>query len=103
MFTEQYLDELLSTPSQALIEAIKKLDGDIMILGAGGKVGPTLSLMAKRAVDAANGGCGSACLTHDLLIGLFIAQHDGHFQPLGDALHFLNGQHIFQKAIGFFF
>ncbi len=53
MFTEQYLDELLSTPSQALVEDVKKLDGDIMILGAGGKVGPTLSLMAKRAVDAA--------------------------------------------------
>ncbi|MBQ2956530.1 MAG: NAD(P)-dependent oxidoreductase [Clostridia bacterium] len=53
MFTEQYLDELLSTPSQALIEDVKKLEGDIMILGAGGKVGPTLSLMAKRAVEAA--------------------------------------------------
>jgi len=56
MFNEQYLDELLSTPSQALIEDIKKLDGDIMILGAGGKVGPTLSIMAKRAADAAGTG-----------------------------------------------
>ena len=56
MFNEQYLDELLSTPSQALIEDIKKLDGDIMILGAGGKVGPTLSVMAKRAADAAGSG-----------------------------------------------
>ena len=56
MFNEQYLDELLSTPSQALIEDIKKLEGDIMILGAGGKVGPTLSVMAKRAADAAGSG-----------------------------------------------
>jgi nucleoside-diphosphate-sugar epimerase len=32
---------------------LKTLSGDIMILGAGGKVGPTLALMAKRAVDAA--------------------------------------------------
>lgn len=56
MFTEQYLDELLSTPSQALIEDVMKLDGDIMILGAGGKVGPTLSMMAKRAVDVAGYG-----------------------------------------------
>ena len=53
MFNEQYLDELLSKPSQGLIEDVRKLDGDIMILGAGGKVGPTLSLMAKRAVEAA--------------------------------------------------
>jgi len=53
MFDEQYLDKLLSTPGQGLIEDMKKLDGDIMILGAGGKVGPTLSMMAKRAVEAA--------------------------------------------------
>ena len=53
MFNEQYLDALLSTPSQALIADVKDMEGDIMILGAGGKVGPTLSIMAKRAVDAA--------------------------------------------------
>lgn len=53
MFNEQYLDELLSMPGQGVIEDIKKLDGDIMILGAGGKVGPTLSVMARRAVEAA--------------------------------------------------
>lgn len=53
MFNEMQLDAMLSTPSQALIEDIQKLDGDIMILGAGGKVGPTLSLMARRAVEAA--------------------------------------------------
>jgi len=46
------LDELLSRPSPGLIESLKTLSGDIMILGAGGKVGPTLALMAKRAVDA---------------------------------------------------
>lgn len=53
MFNEQYLDELLSVPGPGVIEDIKKLDGDIMILGAGGKVGPTLSVMARRAVEAA--------------------------------------------------
>jgi len=47
------LDELLSRPSPALVESVKNLSGDIRILGAGGKVGPTLALMAKRAVDAA--------------------------------------------------
>jgi hypothetical protein len=47
------LDELLSRPNPHLVETLKHLSGDIMILGAGGKVGPTLALMAKRAVDAA--------------------------------------------------
>ena len=53
MFSEAQLDEVLSTSGSALIEDIAKLDGDIMILGAGGKIGPTLAVMAKRAVMAA--------------------------------------------------
>ncbi len=53
MFDEQQLDALLSAPSAALVQEIRDMDGDIMILGAGGKVGPTLSLMARRAVEEA--------------------------------------------------
>ncbi len=52
MWNEAQLDEALSTPSQALIDDMARLDGDIMIIGAGGKVGPTLSVIAKRAVEA---------------------------------------------------
>ena len=52
MWTEEWLDRELSTPSAALIEDLKKLDGDIMILVAGGKVGPTLSVMLQRACNA---------------------------------------------------
>ncbi len=51
--TVRQLEELLSTPSEPLIELVKSLDGDVMVLGAGGKIGPTLARMAKRAVDAA--------------------------------------------------
>jgi len=51
--TVEELDELLSRPYDELIESVKTLDGDIMILGAGGKVGPTIAMMAKRAVEAA--------------------------------------------------
>jgi nucleoside-diphosphate-sugar epimerase len=51
--TVEELDELLSRPTEGLVEFMKGLDGDLMILGAGGKVGPTLAEMAKRAVDAA--------------------------------------------------
>lgn len=46
------LEELLSTPSAELIEYFRTLEGDIMILGAGGKIGPSMAMMAKRAVDA---------------------------------------------------
>src|SRR3569623_2662522 len=43
------LDELLCRPTQALIDDLKKVDGDIMILGVGGKMGPTLAGLAKAA------------------------------------------------------
>jgi hypothetical protein len=43
------LEDILSTPGKGLEEDLGRLDGDIMILGVGGKVGPTLAIMAKRA------------------------------------------------------
>lgn len=44
------LDDLLSRPSQALIDDLGKVDGDIMILGVAGKMGPTLAGLAKAAL-----------------------------------------------------
>jgi nucleoside-diphosphate-sugar epimerase len=44
------LDELLCRPSQALIDDLQNLDGDIMILGVAGKMGPTLAGLAKAAL-----------------------------------------------------
>jgi nucleoside-diphosphate-sugar epimerase len=49
------LDERLSTPSPLAIRALSAIDGDIMLLGAGGKMGPSLARMARRALDAADG------------------------------------------------
>jgi nucleoside-diphosphate-sugar epimerase len=43
------LDELLCRPSQALIDDLARVDGDIMLLGVGGKIGPTLAGLAKAA------------------------------------------------------
>ena len=43
------LEEFLTTPSQALIDDLAMVDGDILVLGAGGKMGPTLAGLAKRA------------------------------------------------------
>ena len=53
MWTEERLNEMLSTPSEALVQDMKRIKGDIMILGAGGKMGPTLCVLAKRASEAA--------------------------------------------------
>src|SRR6202161_4941495 len=44
------LDDLLCRPSQALIDDLGKVDGDIMILGDAGKMGPTLAGLAKAAL-----------------------------------------------------
>ncbi|GAA4525167.1 NAD(P)-dependent oxidoreductase [Brachybacterium paraconglomeratum] len=48
---ERELDELLSRPLPGVGEALAALGGDIVLLGAGGKIGPTMSLMARRALD----------------------------------------------------
>jgi hypothetical protein len=46
------LEEALSEPTPGVIDALASLDGDIVILGVGGKMGPTLARMARRASDA---------------------------------------------------
>jgi uncharacterized protein YbjT (DUF2867 family) len=49
----EHLEDLLSTPTPEVVEALSRLDGDLLILGASGKMGPTLARMARRALDAA--------------------------------------------------
>jgi len=51
--TEQDLINRLSTPSAVDIEAAANLAGDLILLGAGGKMGPTLALRARRAAELA--------------------------------------------------
>ncbi|HEX6956444.1 MAG TPA: NAD-dependent epimerase/dehydratase family protein [Ferrovibrio sp.] len=46
---EEALEEFMTRPSRALAADLKALDGDIMILGVGGKMGPTMARLAKRA------------------------------------------------------
>jgi len=43
------LEDFMTTPSQALIDDLAAIEGDILILGVGGKMGPTLAGLAKRA------------------------------------------------------
>lgn len=49
----EQLEEYLSRPSEQAIEAVGEMDGDLILLGIGGKMGPTLGRMAIRAVQAA--------------------------------------------------
>jgi nucleoside-diphosphate-sugar epimerase len=49
---EAELDEALVTPNAADIETLAQLPGDAIIVGAGGKMGPTLASRVRRAADA---------------------------------------------------
>jgi nucleoside-diphosphate-sugar epimerase len=46
------VEEVLSRPSPALVDTLTRVPGDILVLGVGGKMGPTLARMAKRAEPA---------------------------------------------------
>jgi nucleoside-diphosphate-sugar epimerase len=47
--TPEELDAFLARPSHALIADLAEVEGDIMVLGAGGKMGPTLARLARNA------------------------------------------------------
>jgi nucleoside-diphosphate-sugar epimerase len=47
--SEEMLDDVMTTPSAALVDDLAAVDGDILVLGVGGKMGPTLARMARRA------------------------------------------------------
>jgi nucleoside-diphosphate-sugar epimerase len=50
--SEQELEEILSRPTKDLIKTISRLDGDMLFLGVAGKIGISMAIMAKRAVDS---------------------------------------------------
>ena len=77
------LEAFMSEPTPGLVADLARIDGDIMVLGVGGKMGPTLARMAKRAaperrvigvarfsdpaLKAALEGHGVECIACDLL------------------------------------
>lgn len=54
--TEAELDAALSEPTPAVIETLARHPGDVVLLGAAGKMGPSLARMARRAADAVGDG-----------------------------------------------
>lgn len=51
--TESELEDALSRPTEADSAAMAALEGDLIILGAGGKMGPSLARLARQAADQA--------------------------------------------------
>ncbi|MDR0271659.1 MAG: epimerase, partial [Paenibacillus sp.] len=50
MKTLEELEAKLAEPSQALVKDLSSVDGDILILGVGGKMGPSLARLAQNAI-----------------------------------------------------
>jgi nucleoside-diphosphate-sugar epimerase len=53
MKTTEQLEERMSRPTEADIAAMRDIEGDVLILGIGGKMGPTLAQLVRRSADAA--------------------------------------------------
>lgn len=53
--TEAQLEDALSRPTPGVVADLAHLEGDLLVLGVGGKIGPTLAMMARRALDQAGG------------------------------------------------
>jgi len=51
----QELDDSLSQPHPSVVELFRRRSGNVILLGAGGKMGPSMARMAKRAADEAGG------------------------------------------------
>ena len=51
--SEGTLDEVMTRPRPELIEFVRTLSNPLLVLGAGGKMGPSLAVLARRAAEAA--------------------------------------------------
>lgn len=51
----EQLEDRLSEPTVEVVQALRKLEGDLVVLGVGGKMGPSLARMARRASEEAGG------------------------------------------------
>ena len=57
MPSDAALEELLSRPTAAVVEAMRGVGDGLLILGAGGKMGPSLARLARRAAEQAGVNC----------------------------------------------
>ncbi len=47
--SRESLDDFMTTPTGELVQDLEEVEGDIAVLGVGGKMGPTLARLAQRA------------------------------------------------------
>src|ERR1035437_9159430 len=59
MTSIEELEDELSRPSKADVESLRQLEGDILILGAAGKMGPSLARLCRRGGGGGGGGGGA--------------------------------------------
>jgi nucleoside-diphosphate-sugar epimerase len=52
--TEDQIEQIMTDPRPEVVSSLSKLDGDIMILGGGGKMGPTLTKLVKNCINSGN-------------------------------------------------
>ncbi len=45
------LEDFMSEPTPGLVADLTRVDGDLIVIGVGGKMGPTLARMARRALE----------------------------------------------------
>jgi nucleoside-diphosphate-sugar epimerase len=50
--SEKELEDALSAPTTSVVDALAACPGDVLVLGAGGKMGPSLTRMVRRGADA---------------------------------------------------
>ena len=74
--TEAELDDLLSAPSVEVGQALAALGGDIVFLGAGGKIGPTMARMARREEEDG---------MPEVIVGMSLQGNAGIVRPGDDA------------------
>lgn len=75
--TDAQLEEQLTTPNAADVEVASKLGGDVLILGAGGKMGPSLAVRIKRAIQQAGAGHRVIAVVRKDREGVFSNHTDG--------------------------
>lgn len=69
--TERELDAALAEPRESTLRALAGAPGDIIVLGAGGKMGPTLAVMALRASRES----GSATRRRVIAVSRYSSEH----------------------------
>ena len=74
---EEQLEEVISRPDDETTRIFSKIDGDIIFLGTGGKIGPSIARMAKRACDRSG--------VKKKIIGVSLFESDEHRKKIESA------------------